>query len=286
MDLESNDFVSNKIKSLEELAGIIGSRPRDKKVIMCHGTFDVVHPGHVRHLIYAKSKADILIASLTCDNHVTKANLRPYVPEDLRAFNLSAFEMVDYVIIDRNATPIAALKQLQPDFFAKGYEYVAGDIPPKTREEMETLESFGGEMIFTPGDVVYSSSRFIETAPPNISTEKLMMLMHQEQIGFDDLKATMKRFKGIKVHIVGDTIIDTVTRCTMIGGMTKTFISSTQRDNSKLSANNYKESIGSCKRYLILPSVLLVALVRCYCTSARVWMQMPACKASRSWNCR
>lgn len=222
MNAEPGNLVSNKIKTLEELAAIIGPRPRDKKVIMCHGAFDLVHPGHVRHLAYAKSKADILIASLTGDEHITKANFRPYVPEDLRAYNLSAFEMVDYVIIDRNPTPIENLKRLEPDFFAKGYEYVDGDIPPKTREEMETLEAYGGLMIFTPGDIVYSSSRFIETTPPNISTEKLMVLLQQEGIDFEELYTAIEGFKGLKVHVVGDTIIDTLTCCTMIGGMTKT----------------------------------------------------------------
>ena len=56
-------------------AALIGPRPREKKVIMCHGTFDLVHPGHLRHLLYAKSKADILVASLTADAHITKAQL-------------------------------------------------------------------------------------------------------------------------------------------------------------------------------------------------------------------
>ena len=222
MDDVSRNLVSQKIISKQQLADIIGERPREKSVIICHGTFDVVHPGHVRHLLYAKSKADILVASLTCDQHVTKGDMRPYVPEDLRAINLAAFEMVDYVIIDENPTPIETLKFLKPDFFAKGYEYVAGLIPPKTQEEMAALESFGGEIIFTPGDVVYSSSRFIESAPPNISIEKLMVLMEAEGFGFDDLRGVINSFKGFKVHIVGDTIVDTFTRCSMIGGMTKT----------------------------------------------------------------
>src|SRR3972149_2592901 len=92
--------IKDKIKTREELVRIIGKRPREKKVIMCHGVFDIVHPGHVRHLVYAKSKADLLIASLTCDAHVSKAHYRPYVPEDLRAMNLAALEAIDYVIID------------------------------------------------------------------------------------------------------------------------------------------------------------------------------------------
>ena len=74
---------------------------------MCHGVFDVVHPGHIRHLLYAKSKGDLLVASLTADEHITKANMRPYIPEDIRALNLAALEMVDYVIIDQNQTPLA-----------------------------------------------------------------------------------------------------------------------------------------------------------------------------------
>ncbi len=88
----------------------LGPLPRKKKVIMCHGTFDIVHPGHVRHLLYAKSKADILIASLTADQHIDKGNYRPHVPQELRAINLAAFEIVDYVVIDEHATPIENLR--------------------------------------------------------------------------------------------------------------------------------------------------------------------------------
>ena len=84
-----------KIKTAAELRRIVGPLPRTKKVIMCHGTFDVVHPGHIRHLMYARSKADLLVASLTTDAHIEKAHFRPFVPEDLRALNLAALEMVD-----------------------------------------------------------------------------------------------------------------------------------------------------------------------------------------------
>lgn len=222
MDQASKGQVSHKIKTVEELCKLIGPRPRAKKVIMCHGAFDVVHPGHVRHLLYAKTKGDVLIASLTCDDHIKKANFRPFIPEDLRAINLAALEMVDYVIIDRNPTPLKNLALIQPDYFAKGYEYVDGGVNPQTQEEMKVLETYGGEIIFTPGDIVYSSSHLIEFAPPNVSTEKLMVLMDAEGITFDDLYNTLEKLNGIKVHVVGDTIVDSYTHCSMIGGMTKT----------------------------------------------------------------
>jgi rfaE bifunctional protein kinase chain/domain len=222
MDAASRHLLSHKIKTAEEIRKAIGARPRRKKVIMCHGTFDVVHPGHIRHLLYAKTKADVLVASLTTDAHIMKGNMRPYVPEDLRAINLAALEMVDYVIIDRDATPLKNLALIQPDYFAKGYEYTAGAVHPKTQEEIDVLESYGGEIIFTPGDIVYSSSALLELAPPNIAVEKLMLLMQGEGVSFKDLRDAVARMKGIHAHVVGDTIVDTYTYTSMIGGMTKT----------------------------------------------------------------
>ncbi len=166
-----------KIVTRDDLREAIGPRPRERKVILCHGTFDLVHPGHLRHLMYARSQADVLVVSVTSDAHIPKANYRPYVPQDLRALNLAALEVVDYVLIDDDPVPLENLRFLQPDFYAKGYEYAASGINPKTQEEIDVLDEYGGEVILTPGDVVYSSSRFIETTPPNLAPEKLVALM-------------------------------------------------------------------------------------------------------------
>ena len=231
MDLASQQFFSHKIKSAAEIAQIIGAIPRDKKVIMCHGTFDVVHPGHIRHLLYAKTKAGLLIASLTGDEHIKKGNMRPYVPEDLRAVNLAALEMVDFVVIDREPTPLKNLAIIKPDYFAKGYEYTAGQVHPKTKEEIDILDSYGGEMLFTPGDIVYSSSALIELAPPSIAIEKLLTLMQAEGVTFADLRETLQKLDGLKVHVVGDTIVDSYTYCSMAGGMTKTPTMSVRLDS-------------------------------------------------------
>lgn len=222
MDGASKQLYSHKIKTAAQVLEAVGPRPRKKRVIMCHGTFDVVHPGHIRHLLYAKTKADVLVASMTADEHIKKGNLRPYVPEDLRAVNLAALEMVDYVIIDRDPTPLRNLAMVQPDYFAKGYEYTAGAVHPKTQEEINVLEAYGGEMIFTPGDIVYSSTALIELTPPDIAVDKLLMLMQGEGLTFKDLHDALEKLRGLRVHVVGDTIVDSYTYTTMIGGMTKT----------------------------------------------------------------
>ena len=206
-----------KIKTREELREIIGPRPREKKAIMCHGTFDLVHPGHLRHLMYVRGKADILVVSLTSDAHISKAHYRPFVPQQLRAMNLAALEIVDYVVVDEQPTPLDNLAFLQPDYFAKGYEYTeGGGLHPKTQEEVDVLNTYGGEMIFTPGDIVFSSSRFIEEAPPKIGTEKLLALMESESITFDSLRDALDRCRGVRVHVLGDTIVDSYVYCTPI----------------------------------------------------------------------
>src|SRR4030088_65854 len=170
----------SKVKPVDELLANVGTRPRARTVIMCHGAFDIVHPGHLRHLMYAKEKADVLIASITADEYISKANHRPFVPQELRAANLAALEIVDFVIVDPNPTPIQHMRVLQPDFFAKGYEYFANGVPPRTQDEMNALAAYGGEMVFTPGDIVYSSSALIDSQPPSLGVEKLLALMDSE----------------------------------------------------------------------------------------------------------
>jgi len=226
----------HKIKTLEELAKAIGPRPRQKSVIMCHGMFDIVHPGHLRHLAYARDKADLLIASLTADEFGTKGALRPYVPQELRAANLAALELVDYVIIDPHPTPIEHIKYLQPDYFAKGYEYFSEGVPPRTQEEMNALEGYGGEMVFTPGDIVYSSSALIEAAPPKLGLEKLLALMESEGIQFDDLRRALRQAEGARVHVLGDTIVDSYSYCQLLGATAKSPTFSVRHDRTDVFA--------------------------------------------------
>lgn len=213
---------AHKIKTAEELRDILGDMPRARRAIMCHGVFDVVHPGHVRHLVYAKTKADILIASITADRHITKGAHRPHVPQSLRALNLAAFEMIDYVVIDPHATPIENIGIIKPDLLAKGYEYNASGMPARTTEEAVALRAYGGDILFTPGDIVYSSSALINLKAPDLKLDKLQVFMERRNITFDDLHRTLDDLSKHRLHIVGDTIVDSQTHCAMIGGQTKT----------------------------------------------------------------
>jgi rfaE bifunctional protein kinase chain/domain/rfaE bifunctional protein nucleotidyltransferase chain/domain len=222
MKFEYLDSYKYKIKTSSELIQAIGDFPRAKTAILCHGVFDVVHPGHLRHLSYAKSKAGLLIVSVTSDRHIKKGIYRPHVPENLRALNLAALEMVDFVIIDDSATPLENIRRIKPDFFAKGFEYSASNLPAATIEESDAVSEYGGKIVFTPGDLVLSSSRLIEEQAPNLMIDKVISLMQAYDFDFPEIERVLREFDQIKVHVIGDTIVDTYTETVMIGGQTKT----------------------------------------------------------------
>ena len=159
---------------------------------------------------------------MTSDRFIKKGIYRPHIPEDIRALNLSAFEMVDYVLIDNHEKPNNLIKLLQPNFFAKGFEYGSSGLPAATKEEKKIVETYGGKMIFTPGDIVYSSSKFLDYSLPNLYLEKLSFLMKKNKITFNYLKKIISQFNKLKVFVLGDTIVDTYTRTNFIGGQTKT----------------------------------------------------------------
>ena len=128
--------------------------------------------------------------------------------------------MVDFVVIDDNPKPLETIKYLKPDFFAKGFEY-SDDLPKETREEIEILDEYGGSILFSPGDIVYSSSKLLTEHLPRINNEKLFHLLDQDQSDLDKMISHIENFKNFKVHVIGDTIVDTYTRTQLIGGNTK-----------------------------------------------------------------
>jgi rfaE bifunctional protein kinase chain/domain/rfaE bifunctional protein nucleotidyltransferase chain/domain len=233
-NMESNEFRERYGHKIVDINFLVKKYPlsRDEKIVLCNGVFDIVHPGHVRHLVYAKNKGDKLIVSLTADGFITKGTYRPHIPQNVRALNLAAFEMVDYVLIDEFPTPIETISKLKPDFFAKGYEY--GNLHnEKTSIEKDLLDSYGGKIIFTPGDVVYSSSAIIESDQKNLEHLNLAMQLEAENISIDHVIDLISRKHQLNFLILGDTIVDVIEVCTSIGGQTKTPTISIRHDKTK-----------------------------------------------------
>lgn len=142
-------------KEVSQEAFKIDIRPRlkeEKKTIaLCHGVFDLLHPGHVIHLEQAKGMADILVVSITAAQYVRKGPGRPYFDDEMRMKVLAALECVDYVMLSEGYTVDDVIESVEPDIYVKGEEYAKAeeDITGKISEEKALVEKHGGILRFT-----------------------------------------------------------------------------------------------------------------------------------------
>ena len=190
------------------------ARRAGKTLVHCHGCFDIVHPGHIRYLQFAKQQGDYLVVTLTGDPHVGKGESRPYIPQELRAENLAALEFVDWVYVNPDPTATELLAALKPDVYIKGREY-EHNVHPGFLKEKATVEAYGGRVIFSSGDVVYSSSHIIENYAQrlDLETEKLQLFCKRYDITRDSLTAFMDQIVDRPYVVIGDTILDRYQYC-------------------------------------------------------------------------
>lgn len=202
---------SNKIVTLDELAlQVAALKQQGKRVIQAHGTFDLLHLGHVKHLESARKKADCLIVTLTADKYVNKGPNRPVFNEQLRAEMLASLEVVDWVSINPNPDAVPAILKIKPSYYAKGQDYInpEGDITGKILDERNAIESVGGEITFTE-EITFSSTALINE---HMNVYEPDVRAHVGRIKEDDgcakLCAMIDKMADLKVLVVGDAIID------------------------------------------------------------------------------
>ncbi|MEO5344108.1 MAG: PfkB family carbohydrate kinase [Gammaproteobacteria bacterium SHHR-1] len=214
----------NKIKSIQELAETVGRlRGEGKVVAQCHGVFDLLHPGHIRHLQAAKRDCDVLVVTLTTDGHVNKGPGRPAFNQALRAEALAALGCVDYVAISQWPTAVEAIHALKPNLYVKGSEYAdaGNDVTGKIRDEELAIHSVGGRLLFTD-DITFSSSQLINANlniyPPETEAW-LADLRSRYSIG--EVLELLDRAAELKVLVVGEAIIDEYVFCDGLGKSNK-----------------------------------------------------------------
>jgi rfaE bifunctional protein kinase chain/domain/rfaE bifunctional protein nucleotidyltransferase chain/domain len=210
---------SRKICAYEQLLSIRAEARADgRTVVHCHGCFDIVHPGHIHHLQFAKSLGDLLIVSVSADTHVNKGVNRPLIPDDLRASSVAALECVDFVYVNPDPTAVGLLETFQPDIYVKGREYERSN-DPRFHAERDTVARHGGRVVFSGADVVYSSTALIgtleETDP--FQNEKLARFRERHSLSGTNLRNVVRDFDGRRVIVVGDYVLDRYHFCDATG---------------------------------------------------------------------
>jgi len=213
-----------KIKTLKEMGQIIPKlKARGKRIVQCHGMFDLIHLGHIRHFSAAKKEGDVLIVTLTKDRHVKRGPGRPVFNEHLRAETLASLGITDYVCVVDNPTATESIKALKPDVYAKGPDYKGQekDFSSKIFEEEKAVKLIGGRLLFTD-DITFSSSKlindYLEVYPPE--TVKYLKSI-AKKYSIDSIIESLHSLKDLKTLVIGDAIIDQYHYCTPMGKSSK-----------------------------------------------------------------
>ncbi|MDC0529759.1 PfkB family carbohydrate kinase [Pelagibacteraceae bacterium] len=183
---------------------------KNLKIVHCHGVFDLIHIGHIKHFKEAKKNGDFLVVSITADKFVNKGSGRPIFNQNLRAEFLSFLTFVDSVTINENQTSEKLISIIKPDIYFKGPDYKNNqkDRTKNIFKEVAAVKKFGGKVIYS-NDITFSSSNLINTYSNYFDEhQKNFLKQISKKYTFDFIFKKLKELEKLKVLLVGETIID------------------------------------------------------------------------------
>ncbi len=231
MQLAGAIAACDKVTTLEELARITGVlKYEGRAIVQCHGVFDLLHPGHIRHLEAAKRLGDVLLVTVTPDEHVNKGPGRPVFNHRLRAETIAAIQCVDYVAVNEWPTAVEAIRRLRPDVYVKGSDYLARDedLTGKITDEEEAVLSVGGRIHFT-NEITFSSTKLLNdhfAVYPEASHSFLRSF--RNKYSANQIIQMLKDLNKLKVLVLGEAIIDEYHYCRAMGKSPKENIITTK----------------------------------------------------------
>jgi len=214
------DTAANKIKRIDDLAKTLAALRADgKKVVHCHGVFDLLHIGHIKHLEAARKLGDVLVVTLTPDRFVNKGPHRPAFPERLRAEALASLVCVDFVAINEWPTAVETIGRLRPKFYVKGVVREAGkrDHTNAIDLEADAVKAAGGELVLTDEETFSASTlinQFMDVFPAETKT---FLEQFRAKHKPEEVVGCLQAMRKLKVLVIGETIIDEYQFCSVMG---------------------------------------------------------------------
>lgn len=180
-----------------------------KRICFVSGNFNIIHPGHLRFLLFAKEQADILVVGL----YDKASSISAFFSNEERNSALSALSFVDEVVVLNNSLPefISALK---PDVIVKGKEWENAD-----NIEQTVVDNYGGKLVFSSGEKQFSSRELLQQQLSENSglTRQLQRYHERYDIGSPLLTHFINKFSDINIAVIGDIIVDEYQECLAIG---------------------------------------------------------------------
>lgn len=131
------------------------------RTVLAHGTFDLLHIGHVKMFWKARTLGDLLVVTLTGDKFVNKGLGRPIYNEYERAEFIRSLRMIDLVEVIQDKSGLPAIEKYRPDVYCKGADYKFSDKHGALDVEREAVEKMGGQLVLLD-HAGWSSSSIIE----------------------------------------------------------------------------------------------------------------------------
>lgn len=213
-------MAQQKVFDLENLSiELERQRSLGHKVVLCHGTFDLLHAGHIRHLRQAKSYGEVLVVTITGNAFVVKGPDRPVFDEHIRADSIAALECVDFVAINQALTAINVIEAFRPDVYVKGgeYEHASDDVTGNIAHETHAVRAYGGEVCYTHEVTFSSSSLLNEHFAVFPAATKQYLKSFRERLRVSDLPNQLSEPRPLSVCVIGDTIVDEYCYCSTLG---------------------------------------------------------------------
>ena len=212
--------MKNKIVSIDKLEKIVKNfKSSNKKIVHCHGVFDLLHIGHIKHFQESKTFGDVLLVTITSSEYVNKGPSRPAFNDKLRLEALAALDAIDYVSLNNSPTATQLIKKIKPNIYCKGPDYKnsKNDLTGEIKNEAKAVRKIGGKIYFTK-DITFSSSNLINKYF-NVysSNQKNIIDKVKKKYNFIKIKHLIDNLKKIKVLVIGEIIIDKYVFCEALG---------------------------------------------------------------------
>ena len=190
-------------ETIQKIKKIAGS---EKKICFVSGNFNIVHPGHLRLLRFASEQADILVVGVLSDNIGNAV-----IPEKLRLESLQATSWVDFAFI-LDIKPEEFIKLLKPSYVVKGKEH-----EKLFNSEKEAVDSYGGKLLFSSGDVAFSSIELLKNETKDEHFKYSTEYLERHSISNKTLINTIADFRKLNVLVIGEVIVDEYITCEAVG---------------------------------------------------------------------